>query len=296
MLEILNRPHPYATRSVRYWLRLDALSSLLVSFLVFFIFSVQNEANIGIPLVWNCLLFGLVTFIYVSVPTIVMPAILPKYFSEDTWTIGKNIFIWAVMVLIASLCNMFLVCWLCGVSLSVTEFSRFFYYTAGLSVVLYIFISRNNYKHLLQKHTEEAGLMNRELQAVAVQRAIGNSASSAEKILIKSENDKEDAWFSMSELLYIESADNYCKFVTFKNGKVHEEVIRTSLKRLEETEAHDKLFRCHRSYMANILKISSVTGNAHGYRLLFEGMDKTIPVSRNAGKLLLEKLKEIKSL
>jgi DNA-binding LytR/AlgR family response regulator len=45
-----------------------------------------------------------------------------------------------------------------------------------------------------------------------------------------------------------------------------------------------EIFRCHKSYIINKNKISSITGNAAGYKLILLGYNTPIPVSRKWNK------------
>jgi len=50
-----------------------------------------------------------------------------------------------------------------------------------------------------------------------------------------------------------------------------------------------EIFRCHKSYIVNKVKIDSITGNAAGYKLKLKDYSEYIPISRKWNK----KIKEI---
>jgi DNA-binding LytR/AlgR family response regulator len=106
-----------------------------------------------------------------------------------------------------------------------------------------------------------------------------------------SETEKDKVETNEKQLLFIESADNYSAFYVFANGQLKKQLLRGSLKKMEEQIQHPSLYRCHRTYIVNLSKVISVSGNAQGYKLQLEGTELSVPVSRNLGKELKGKLK-----
>lgn len=86
--------------------------------------------------------------------------------------------------------------------------------------------------------------------------------------------------FEEENLLFVESTDNYCTFYHLKNSTIEKDLLRTTLKSVEEQIKSKKILRCHRSYIVNLEKIKSLKGNAQGYKLGIENSNFTIPVSR----------------
>lgn len=110
-----------------------------------------------------------------------------------------------------------------------------------------------------------------------------NIASSIETDL-KTNSDKpsksislENIVFDRSDFLYAEAMENYVK-MTFEKERV--ETIRITMKELESELEEFHLVRCHRSYIVNPMKVSSVSGNAQGLKLKLSDSDFEIPVSR----------------
>ncbi len=85
----------------------------------------------------------------------------------------------------------------------------------------------------------------------------------------------------LEQILFMRSADNYVKVYFLKNEKIHKELVRTSLKRLETELNESPIRRCHRSYMVNINNISVSMKNNQGLALAIKNLpDETIPVSK----------------
>lgn len=289
-MQLLKKPYPYAGYGPKYWLGLNALCGLIVSLCIFFIVTAQGE-KLSRPLIINCLLFGAVTFIVMDFLTILLPLVFKHYFSEQRWTLGKNIFISVLMLLVITICNTLLGGQLYGYPFSVKALLHFLYYTLGIGLVVNSFISVINYKRLLKKHLATADTINKEMQHEPVTNTMGSA-----QITLASEAGKESFVFSLDELLYIEAADNYTKVFCIKESRLQDRMLRSTLKRIELQLPYPQVFRCHRSFLVNLVKVKSVSGNAQGYQLSLEGTEKLVPVSRSAGKSLQARLKNIHQL
>ena len=114
-------------------------------------------------------------------------------------------------------------------------------------------------------------------------------------IILKSENGKEELKIQDSDLFYIESADNYSNIVFLERNKQKKTLIRNSLKQIEDQLKHPYIIRSHRSFLVNLSKVKSISGNSQGYQLCFDEIPEMVPVSRKAGKELLEKLELLKN-
>ncbi|MCC5932408.1 MAG: LytTR family transcriptional regulator DNA-binding domain-containing protein [Cyclobacteriaceae bacterium] len=102
--------------------------------------------------------------------------------------------------------------------------------------------------------------------------------------LLKIYDEKGEVQVSVlpSLLLFLKSADNYVEIYFLKQGKVKKELIRTSLKRLENDMEKINVLRCHRSYMVNTGKVSLLQRTSKGLMIEIEGYSEAlIPVSRS---------------
>lgn len=98
---------------------------------------------------------------------------------------------------------------------------------------------------------------------------------------IKDENGTLRFSFKPDDLLYIESADNYVKINYLINGKINQEVLRNTLKRMESMLEEFTVIRCHRSYMVNINHVSAIQKDKDGHILILDYLeDLRIPVSK----------------
>lgn len=121
-------------------------------------------------------------------------------------------------------------------------------------------------------------------------QAIHMAGPALRLVHFSSDNGKDQVAVALEDLLYLESQDNYVA-VTWMEGEARRaKLIRTSLKRLENTLDEPLLLRCHRSFMVNLARVRGCRGNRHGLQLSLEGADRTLPVSRAWTGTILEKL------
>jgi DNA-binding LytR/AlgR family response regulator len=111
-----------------------------------------------------------------------------------------------------------------------------------------------------------------------------------QELVLKSDNMRETFEIDPEDILFVESVGNYVEITYLKGGAQAETaLLRSSLKRIErQLKDFPFLFKCHRGYIVNIKRIQKTNGNAQGYKLYFEGVDKEIPVARS----YLKKFKE----
>ena len=84
-----------------------------------------------------------------------------------------------------------------------------------------------------------------------------------------------------SELLYVESADNYVCIWYLSKGQLTKFLLRNSLKAMEENFADTNVLRCHRSYMVNFDQVKVIRREKEGIFLEL-GIERVpdIPISK----------------
>ena len=81
-------------------------------------------------------------------------------------------------------------------------------------------------------------------------------------------------------VLYIESADNYCNIHYLNEGKEDTFILHNSLKNLDNRTKYSGLLRCHRGYMVNIDNVKLLRKEKDGLVIELSQGVKAIPVSR----------------
>lgn len=121
-------------------------------------------------------------------------------------------------------------------------------------------------------------------------QSIRLAAPAARLVHVSSDNGKDQLAVALDDLLYLESQDNYVGVNWVEEGAARAQLIRSSLKRLEDALDEPLLLRCHRSFIVNLARVRACQGNRHGLKLSLEGAERAIPVSRAYTETLLERL------
>ncbi len=85
----------------------------------------------------------------------------------------------------------------------------------------------------------------------------------------------------MSNVLYIEAADNYVNIHYINDGKEDTFILHNTLKEIEKRFVGTSLKRCHRGYMVNAENVKLMRKEAIGMVLEINQSAKTIPVSKS---------------
>jgi len=141
---------------------------------------------------------------------------------------------------------------------------------------LWLYFSWREKKNLLEKMTKS------ELEPVVARRN-----------LITFTDEKGELKFSidLSNLLYVESAENYATIYYIKKNKVSKYLIRNSLKWIEENLTQDTpLVRCYRSYIVNLDKVKVMRKTKDGIFLEMDALNAPdIPVSKTYYQRVMDK-------
>ncbi|MFD2165396.1 LytTR family transcriptional regulator DNA-binding domain-containing protein [Thalassotalea euphylliae] len=100
-------------------------------------------------------------------------------------------------------------------------------------------------------------------------------------VQIVGENKADVLSVSLTDIVLLKSADNYCEIVTKKDNEVTTNLLRISLtKALTQLPENTLIVRCHRSFAVNLSQVKSTSGNASGLKLEMLLADMIVPVSR----------------
>jgi len=233
--------------------------------------------------------YGIITFISLLITMFVIPFFFKKHFFADKWTIGKEILHITLTILFITTLNIIYSTLFCENCKPFQEdlfivfiFSFLSVLLIGLIPITFMVIIYQNI--LLKKHIKNANSINQNLSSEKKQET--------NIIKIYSSNKKNLINISSSKLIAIEANGNYINVYFENEGKLNREIIRNTLKITEkEIKTYSNFVRCHKSYIVNLSKLKKVSGNAQGYRLVFNLLGFDVPVSRNLSKQILEKIR-----
>jgi hypothetical protein len=244
--------------------------------------------------------FGGITFSIMFINLLVLDKIFPSFFKEETWTVGREIFITLVYIALIGLGNYFFATL---VSIIKPTLNRLLYSgfvslsLAIIPVVVWTLIKENM---LLKRNREEAEKFNpilyKEVTTGKEIAPIKPDDGTQLPIVFTSERETTTLEAVPENVYFISSADNYIKVYLTEGNSIVTKLRRGSLKRTEEDlKNHPQFYRCHRTYIVNLQKVKLVTGNARGLKLNLENCQEEVPVSRSLNDTIREKLEEIHS-
>lgn len=300
ILSFLNKPFPRTLSSKR-----NITTNFFIGCFVAFFLIVFQPFNIS---EWQpdykfakLLGFGFVSFLVPFVFNSLTEFIFSKKTLEDDWKVWQEILIILALLFFIAFGNLGYSYLLGITTLSLASFLNALIATVLLGIFpisLHVILKHNS---LLRMNTTEASVVNSQLSNFASDMLQDNlpkikneemAIPDAQKIILIAENEKDKIELLRGQLLYIESADNYCSVVYTENEKIKKMLLRSSLKRMETQLMHQDILRCHRTFVVNLENVKNVEGNAAGYKLYFFDSNYSVPVSRNFGPLILKRLKK----
>ena len=103
-----------------------------------------------------------------------------------------------------------------------------------------------------------------------------------EKIRFMDERGNVKLIVSQPSILYIQSDENYLRIYYLDEGKINSYLLRSSMKRIEELCAKNRLIRCYRSYFVNKDRVQVLQKDKEfTYAILDVPNAAHIPVSKN---------------
>jgi len=321
---IISQPYPINNSIKSRWLR-SILIGLFV-FLFLFIFKPFGIGNIKNNFLFIVFGYSVTSFVVTAFLNVLCMSIFAKFFKESTWTNSKE-FLWMIVnvSLIGVANTIYSACINIG-NFSLSNLFWFELFTIAIAVfpIAIIILLKQNY--LRKKFEHESQSINQQLRHSIVdvshefkeQKLVDaqtlNNKIEIEKnikdnlpflstnenenlpinnaaITIPSENGKDNFTIIKDDLLYICSLDNYVEIFYIQNNKVNTKLIRASLKNIADALSTEKdIFRTHKSYVVNLAKVISVSGNAQGYKLHLENIEELIPVSRSLNTIIKDLL------
>ncbi len=279
MLRILKQPYPLNKKLLPNFLFALAFGLFIFLFLGFFepfgIDRLNDEVKSKITMH-----YGLITFAILAFNIIAIPRLIPRWFVEEKWVVWKDI-LWILFhFLTIGTANFCYHAYLSNTEYSLMQFLLFQFNTLVIGLLPAIISVLTNQVILLQKNLKKAQELNVHIQSHDTPHKVP-----AATITLTAENGKDAFTFMPDQLLWIEAEGNYIEFYFMKEGTQQSQLQRNTLTNAQQALAHlPYLFRCHRKYLINIQQVHSVSGNSQGYLVLFEGVEKQIPVSRGQSK------------
>jgi hypothetical protein len=284
MFEILNQPYPFIIEISRRIKQTFIVGfSIFTFFLVFKPFGFDNVPIAEVVKI--SAYYSAITIIIGLFNNLLPPIILPKYFNEPSWTLGKNIQ-WGLW-------NLFSYTTGIGLFNYVVSDHSHFTFEGYVTLMMYIFVlgfsiasimSVVNQNYLLKKHHKIAEALNKNLS----KESLPSPENQIEFII----NKYRKIRFPLYKLFFVEAVGNYISII-YENNGIKKDTIRETISGIEKKVcSSEELFRTHRSYIVNIRYIEKIIGDSQGLKIHLKGIDTTVPVSRSRIKKFRELFSE----
>lgn len=220
--------------------------------------------------------YGLVTFIILLFDLFLIPWIFPEYFRVKNWKVWKELLHLLFILFTIGLGNLFYSSLVFTIPFSFNAIVTIQLFTLAIGIIPIATLTILKQNYLEKRNREGAEALSSGLSSHPGTQDPGRI------IRFSSDNEKEIMEIPVVNLIQIQSDGNYITVFYFKEGRVQSTLLRNTLKSVEHLIGpFPRLFKCHRSFIVNLDRITRIKGNSQGYQLVMEGCDEEVPVSRS---------------
>lgn len=216
-----------------------------------------------------------------------------RIFREDNWTVGKAVaWIWFI-TFVVGIVNAFYHWWL-DPGKGGIEGLHIFAFTLIVGVFPFSLWIVWRFAMLYRHYKQQAESLS---VLVSPSTHVEKEKHDAYDIVLFQDHKKTKVAIPARDILFIESAQNYIVIYSGTPENIQKTMLRCTLQQAEDVVRgkHD-LVRCHRSFIVNLTKVASLGGNAQGYKLVMNSIDKVVPVSRKYEKEIVSSLRRFKAV
>jgi hypothetical protein len=285
MFEWLKKPYPNLYESLKVRIKVALFIAVFV-FLFLVVFKPFDiDRLIKVDLYLGALFYGLLSGAVTFLSSGLLIRLFPDYFADSGWTIGKEILMMTVLLLLVSIGNGILGYYieLCPPgqekSIWVSIYSDIIRtYSVGIFPVS--ILTAISYSVFLKRNLANAIANNKQFEA-RIENETPAEPEPDPIITIISQANNNDFSFRLNDLLFVMADGNYVEFHLESEDTVKREIRRNTLSHIEsQLSEYQFLFRSHRAYLVNLKKVVHSSGNAQGYALKLVKTDHAVPVSR----------------
>ena len=160
-----------------------------------------------------------------------------------------------------------------GNKLSLSNYLETLVIVAFLSFAIGLYWRFKFRSRYLAAELEELRLLNEQLKKMQ---------TSSESPITLEGSTNECVTLDIADLLYIEAVGNYVKVMQIHDGEVMTNVLRATMKQMEDTlQAYPMIVRCHRAFLVNLSQVEQISSHSHAMQLVMRHSHDAIPVSRS---------------
>ncbi len=141
----------------------------------------------------------------------------------------------------------------------------------------------------LAMELEETRQLNEELKKMQsekpsespLQQALESTVCQSQELTLAGTTN-ESLRLQVSHLLFIEAVGNYVKVSHLCDNQVHTDMLRATMKQMEETlQGYPMIVRCHRAFLVNLGQVEQIISHSGSTQLLIKHCHESLPVSRS---------------
>jgi hypothetical protein len=291
--ERLNSPFPYYLNDDRKNILFVVLVSVFVT--VFMLLYRPYYHMTQVPTLSHTSVFGGITFFVLVISIVLLPKVFPAAFDPTNWTLKKYLLHTFLQCFIIGLISIYINRVYMHPEMTIRDLTiRVFVQVALIGIIplsLFTLFLKNS---MLHANLKEAIKANRELDKIRDLKK-ENVVTGLNEITLHSDT-SEKLTFNLRDLLFVRADDNYSTVYWMDHGVIQKKLLRANLKTIETQIDNSFTIRCHRSYVVNVHAISAISGNANGYKLRIKDCEHQIPVARQKGKEVMEKIGQLKNM
>ena len=141
----------------------------------------------------------------------------------------------------------------------------------------------------LAMELEETRLLNEQLKEIQSEKPSEKPLQQAPEFTVCQSQEltltgttNESVTLQISHLLYIEAVGNYVKVNHLHDGQAHTDMLRATMKQMEETlQGYPMIVRCHRAFLVNLGQVEQIVSHSGSTQLLIKHCHESLPVSRS---------------
>lgn len=154
----------------------------------------------------------------------------------------------------------------------------------------------------IRSHTPDSSSKEREVYTVAADISVEKDNHTplpereveVEAVLRGTTN--ESVTLLISHLLYIEAVGNYVKVCHLRNENVRTDMLRATMKQMEETlQNYPMIVRSHRAFLVNLAQVEQIISHSGSTQLLIKHCHEFLPVSRSNMTQVREAIRQMEN-
>jgi hypothetical protein len=291
MHPLLSRPYPLQPSRARHALAALLFGAFVAGFLLLFRpFGLHAAPQLGLL----AAAYGATCTATMLLLNVALPRVLQHWFTEEHWTVGRELGWTLLNVASIGLANALLSSALGLVPLNAATLVRFTLFTVSIGlfpIALSVLLTE---ARRARAYASAGATINAGLHPPPAPAAEPEPTPTPQSpgLILPAEGGAAPLQLGLEDLLFLRAADNYVDVFHLQAGQPRRTVLRGSLKAIAEAlEPHgDRFLRCHKSHLVDLHKVQRVSGNAQGLRLHLAGVEGSIPVSRQLTATVRERL------